>query len=243
MNWPRILVAAPISEKKDYCLWQWLDSILALSYPNFDIYLVDNSADEAFHKKMWDKGINCDYVKPEGSAMEFITKSQNKIRDYFLANDYDYLMLIECDVFCPENIIQYLLNYQLPVVSGNYFLGTGENTSLSIQQYHKSVNNSYNKVERITAYESFRIFDGTLKQVFATHLGCTLIRGDVVGEIKFRCEVSGSETANYTTFSDTYFFTDCAKKNIPIFVDCGLLLNHQRSSWDTNPDLYKAKLN
>ncbi len=245
---PKVLVGAPISDKKDYCLWEWIDSINRLSYPNHDVFLVDNSEDPDYHRKLWEIGINCDHIEPEGTPVEYITKSQNIIRQYALDNDYDYLMFIECDVFCPPEIIEYLLHYDLPVVSGNYFLGEGHepyggggSLRLSILDIEKDFRHCA-KVEPISLFESFKVFDGKLKKVFATHLGATLICREVLDLFPFRGapDVTGDKQEsinNKSVFSDTYFFIDCMEAGVPVYSDMSILLRHDSRSWNYDVSL------
>ena len=55
---PKILVGCPTSDHKEYCLDKYLEGIKALTYPNFDFVLVDNSKEEKYYNKLKDKGLN-----------------------------------------------------------------------------------------------------------------------------------------------------------------------------------------
>ena len=52
MNKPKILVGCPTSFHKEYALEQYAESIKALTYPNYDILLVDNSKDDVYFKRI-----------------------------------------------------------------------------------------------------------------------------------------------------------------------------------------------
>jgi len=49
---PKVLIACPTSDKKDYCLDDWYENILKTEYPNYTILMVDNSHDETYHNKI-----------------------------------------------------------------------------------------------------------------------------------------------------------------------------------------------
>jgi cellulose synthase/poly-beta-1,6-N-acetylglucosamine synthase-like glycosyltransferase len=57
---PKVLLFAPISQVKDYCLPQWLEHISNLTYENYHVYLVDNSEYSNFFKKYADSFPNID---------------------------------------------------------------------------------------------------------------------------------------------------------------------------------------
>lgn len=226
----KVLVAAPVSIHKDYCLFRWIDWIKQLTYP-CEILLVDNSPDPDYHKKIQDLGgLHVLHIEPKGNPVQFIAKSQEIIRQVAIKNNMDYLMMIECDVFPPLNIIEHLKHYRTTVVSGNYFLAHGEDTCLSIQEIEHDFHRK--QVGRLSPYESFRYFDGSLSQVFGTHLGCTLIHKTVFKTIPFRSDTTLKERAKLSTFSDTYFFVDCIRNDIPVYSDMSVMCTHERRSWD-----------
>ena len=43
MNYPKVLVSFPTSDKKDYCVDDFIKQIKNFTYPLYDIFVVDNS--------------------------------------------------------------------------------------------------------------------------------------------------------------------------------------------------------
>lgn len=198
---PKVLVSCPVNYRKEYTAEAYLKNITGLTYPNKHFYFVDNSVFPLYHVyRFIDAGFNCDYIAPEQKNQnQYICESQNKIREYFLAGDYDYLCFIEEDLFPEPDIIQQLLNYKEAVVSARYFIGEGEKSHLlhlvHDDTFGENVNINY---PPSGSYAEF----GTGKNsstVFG--FGCCLIHRDVLEEIPFRI-------IDDTTHSDVPFALD-----------------------------------
>lgn len=241
---PKILIAAPISKHKDYCLWDWIEQVKGFKYHNYDVYLVDNSHDEQYHKKVWDKGIRCDYVSPKGKLSPvYITESQNKIRDYFLKGNYSHMLSLECDVFVDDNIIDYMLYEHKLVYAIPYFLYEegrehGQiNTALSFQKIDMNTPFKHKRMRKLSATESMYEFNGQKNFELLPALGCTLIHRSVISQIPFRVDIK----ANASAFSDSFFFYDCKLKGIEVTVDMSKIVEHRRlvHQWDMLFDSHK----
>lgn len=226
-----VLVSAPISQTKDYVLSDYMDSVLNLRYP-CDYYFVDNSKDPDYHKNF----INCDHIEPRGNVIDFIAESQNKIRDYFLQGNWEWLMMIECDVIVPPETIGYLLHYNLPVVGASYFVRYHNQKPticwLDIDDY------AYGSTFLVGTEAAMMRVNGEVQQVFSCGLGCVLINRAVLEEVSFRSKAKTNEISEGSVFSDSNFFIDLLKANIPVHLDTGFHVEHRYQSWDSNPDLY-----
>ena len=238
----KVLVAAPTSSAKDYCMLEWIEMLKGLTYPWADIYLVDNSPDPDHVRQFWEQGIFADWHNPQGkSPVQFIAESQNKIREYFLDGDYTHLMFIESDVFTPPNIIEYFLWRPLPLVSAMYFVGEGTKTSLQLQIIEDKFR--FRRTRLMNLDENFAFIDGTQKEVFACGLGCVLIQREIIKQVGFKYRPSKSvDSAHFSTFSDTYFYSDLTDLGVPVFVDTSITVQHKRKDWDSNIGLMKHKL-
>lgn len=231
-NPPLVLLAAPVSRQKAYVLPEWLQHIRRLSYPNYHIYLVDNSADRSHQRELWEQGYRCGYVCPEGKrAPAFVAESQNELRRYFLAGGYDYFFSLECDNFPPPNIIEWMLSYGLDNFNIPYFLKQNQQTTLSVQ---RSVINYQgwcaNKV--LAPMDSIGQFDGRVKHYFAPSLGCSLFSRRLMERIQFRVD-----DTNPYAFSDSFFHWDSNRLGIKPWVHMGTLCEHRRFTWKFNGDL------
>ncbi|MDX2000961.1 MAG: hypothetical protein SFW35_00885 [Chitinophagales bacterium] len=228
----RILLAAPVSNKKAYVLDEWLQHIRQFSYPAYDILLVDNSHDEHYHQSLWDKGFQCLYCPPGNKrAPEYIADSQNMLRDYFLKEGYDYLFSLECDNFPPLDIIELMLGYKVDNFNIPYFLKKDHHTTLGVQ---KSVINyggwCANKV--LAPADSVAEFDGKVKYFYAPSFGCSLFSRRLVERVRYRVEAN-----NPFAFSDSFWHMDSNKLGIRPWVHMGIICEHRRFTWQHNPDL------
>ena len=80
MNNPKILVAAPTYSIMKYCDERFLSRIKALTYPNYDILIVDNSRENSYFKEIQNQGINVIHDNPqEQNNMKRLVSSRNKI--------------------------------------------------------------------------------------------------------------------------------------------------------------------
>lgn len=239
---PRILIAAPTSDKKDYCFDEWANNVMSINYPSYTVLMVDNSHDPTYYHKILDKGINCLHVKPEGNAVSYITDCQNIIRHYAIEGGYDYLFSLESDVMPHSDIIQHLLHHRKRIVSAPYFVKyKGGDPSICmidplVQHFGKY---SYMHTQMVGTQQGMSRLTGKLIKVFGCGIGCTLIHTDVLRMIKFRSEIGSNERrTDRSVFSDSLFYLDCAKAKIPVYLDTYLLVKHNYSGWDSNEDLY-----
>lgn len=229
-NPPKILVAAPTAFYKEYIFLDWLLHVSNLSYPNYDILVVDNSHNEEYYQAYKNMGINILHVNPKGkTSTEYITESQSIIRDFFLKQKYTYLMSIEVDIFPPRNIIEKLLSNNKDIVSVPYFIGFGKQSNL-ITHYLRNVG-----IKEIEHYnpdflEQFKRYNGKVNQCFSTGIGCSLIKRKVIKKIPFRFE----KGKKY--HSDTYFAIDLFNNQIPNYIDTSIVIKHYNSDWATNAD-------
>lgn len=109
----KILVACPNHEVKEYAFQAWIDNVKALTYPDIDIFVVDNSPTVDFMNRYKDQVpmVHIDLPQGEKEAGERISRSMEVIREHFLAGDYEYWMNIESDVIPPTNIIEFMLEH------------------------------------------------------------------------------------------------------------------------------------
>lgn len=130
-NKPKILVASPTYDSMEYCVKDFLHSLKNIEYDNYDILLVDNSRDNNFFEKLkeeWDIILIKDTTNEIKNKLRLVS-SRNKIIDYAIKNNYDYILMMDADVLPPKNIIKELLKNNKDIVSGlyyNYFIVDGK---------------------------------------------------------------------------------------------------------------------
>jgi cellulose synthase/poly-beta-1,6-N-acetylglucosamine synthase-like glycosyltransferase len=117
---PKVLIAAPTSERHKFCLNDWIGHLNKLTYPAFDVLLVDNTlnSEDYFNElktqKVKDKEIivqrhiwDPDKLNP----LQMLAHVREEIRQFFLKGDYDYLFCLDDDIFIPKDGIQRLIYY------------------------------------------------------------------------------------------------------------------------------------
>ena len=121
MNHPKVLVGCPTYDGGEYCINRFIERVKELTYPNYDILIVDNSEGDQYSKKIRDKGI-CVIKGPRfDMSVKTITNSRNMIINFAIKNGYDYLLNMDHDVIPPKNIIEELMSCDKDIVSGIYF--------------------------------------------------------------------------------------------------------------------------
>ncbi|MBS3107984.1 glycosyltransferase [Candidatus Woesearchaeota archaeon] len=225
----KVLVGCPTSDYKAYCLKEYLNSVKSLNYDNYDVLIVDNSKTDDYAGKIKESGIKVIKMPYHESARQRIIDSRNKIREEFLAGNYDYFLSLEQDIIPPRDIIQRLLAYNRDVVAGLYF--TVQNKTLSNGQIIETLrplvwvtlpDQDPNKMFYLD--EKFAEKSNDFIQAYATGLGCMLISRKVLEKIKFRFEGPSG-------FDDVHFCSDLEKNHIPLFVDLSVKCKHNITNW------------
>ena len=119
----KILVATPISSHAKYCFKKFIENTRLIDYPNYDILIVDNSRENDFFEELKNEKeiiVLKDDTQEEKNKLRLIS-SRNKIIEYALENNYDYILMLDSDVIVPKNIIKELLNNNKEIVSGLYY--------------------------------------------------------------------------------------------------------------------------
>jgi hypothetical protein len=220
---PKVLVAAPTSNKKEYCFNKWLENTKALTYPNLDLLLVDNSETDCYSKLLSKRVIRNHHIKfKDKPLLQRIEESMNYIREYALHYNYDYIFIKETDNLSPPNIIERLLTHNKAVTSGMYDIGHGKDRELCILLMDDS---EHHKVPYKIGKDNYSFADGSLKKCFNAGLGTTLIHKNVLQKFPFRW-VKGTNA-----YIDLTFAEDCMKWNYDFFVDTSIMSEHLNIDW------------
>lgn len=111
---PKVLVACPTFDGKEYCFQKWVDMVKSLTYPNYEILAVDNSKTEDFYNKYRDQ-IPMKHMtfgpEEKDDGMYRVCRSMAEIQRHFLSGDFTHWMNIEADVIPPANVIEILMKY------------------------------------------------------------------------------------------------------------------------------------
>jgi len=227
MEFPKVLVAAPQHESKKYCWNEWRDRVKNLTYPNYDVYLAENSETPDFFNEIKEDGFKAERVAANvKGVLARTTKAHEACRLYAINNNYDYLLHLETDVIPPLDVIERLISSRKKVILGTYdiFHGKARKSMIQISEPYDRTVRAYRAVPFIEGEEPL-FFDGTVKQIYHGGIGCALIHKDILNRIPFRYE------KNSINHADTWFANDCFYRDIPIFADTSIICKHFNQTW------------
>jgi len=220
MKYPKVLLACPQSDVKSYCFEAWLENISRFTYPNFAVFLADNSENNKFSKKIGELGISVEWIKPYGkSVMQRIAESHELCRQYALHYNFDYLFHLESDVFPPPTIIEDLITARKSVIGGLYHLGSAVSGELMVQIVEETDDENFTMTRNLR-WELPSWLDGSIKKAYHIGLGCILIHNSVLPHFVFRY----MKGKNF--HPDSFFAMDLYRKGIDIFVDTSIICKH-----------------
>ncbi|MDD5133674.1 MAG: hypothetical protein PHD81_00830 [Candidatus Nanoarchaeia archaeon] len=222
---PKILVGCPTSNHKEYCLKEYVNGVKSLSYPNYDILIIDNSEEENYYKKLKEQ-LPTIRDKWMENARDRIVHSRNLLRKKVLEENYDYFLSLEQDVIPPKDIIERLLKHNKKIVSALYFkLGNDNKTLLPLVLLEDKDSEGKTCYRRATLIE---VEQNKLLNVACPGLGCVLIHRSVLGKIEFRYD------KEQKGFDDVFFCKDAENNGFKIYCDTSIKCKHLVSGMDWN---------
>jgi hypothetical protein len=222
---PKILVAAPTSEHKNYCFKPWIKNVKSFTYPNYDILLVDNSQDESNYKKLLNY-CDCVYEKPihGESIQKTMCRCNNLIRFLVLKGNYDYFFSLETDIFPPVNVLEYLLMFRKKVIGMPYFIYAGFMSKVLVFDIEDT--GTHRKAQPMSLGKAFTQFDGQCKPFYQIGMGCLLIHRSILKKLKFRVVDDGTNS-----HCDTFFHNDLREMGIKTYLTTMYFADHQNRGW------------
>jgi hypothetical protein len=241
----KLLIITPFYEGKLYCFKEFMDNLYGLSYQNWDHLVIDNTADESFHKRLAEEYKDYNktqfmYARRGKTTREALARAQRLGRDICLKGDYTHMLSLECDIFPHKDAIQRLAFNMKRVVTGVYLIGTEDTfripcitvfttceetgvlgTRLVGVKPHPEVPGK----KYIDYDEVKEMLEPGLKRVAAGGMGCCLIHRSVLEKIPFMYE------AGLDGHSDIYFFNQCFREDIDVYVDTRVICRHDNSDW------------
>ena len=228
-KFPKVLIAAPQHESKKYCWDTWSNRVDSLTYPNYKVYIAENSESDDFRNYI--KKNNPEYICEKiasdvNSILQRTTEAHDACRKYALKNGYDYMLHLETDVIPPFDVIERLLASKKNVIGGLYDIFHGKSRKIMVQT-NEPLDRSYRAYRTVPflEHEEPLFFDGTVKQIYHIGIGCVLISKYVMEKIPFRVDL------NNVYHADTWFANDCFQRDIPIFADTSIMCKHLNSTW------------
>ncbi len=237
MYLPKVLIATPTYEGKNYCLEQFIDNVKKFSYPQsrVDFMIFDNSAEPKNAKMINTKyGVKVHWRDYAGMTLiQKLAETHEAIRQHAINNHYDFILHLESDVFPPVDVIERLLWTKKSIIGVPYNLFGGGQRRLVTQGFKEGdVAQDWFITALPLGFNHHWFFDGTIKRVSTNGIGCTLMRVKTIGNTPFRF-VEGDVAA-----PDTWFTRDLMAKKIPYYVHTGMLCFHwSNEDWGAYADL------
>jgi|TARA_R110000822_G_scaffold213894_1_gene349068 hypothetical protein len=229
----RVLVCAPQSDVKKYCFDEWAENVNNFSYPDYDVFLADNSLTKDFSKEIKSKGFKCINITDDSnkdSVLSRVAISHELCRQYAMRNNYDYILHLETDVFPPNDIIEQLMFEKKPIIGALYQLSDNESRvpmlnriSSDIDEYRHCIYGGYNNF----------MINGKVQKTLSVGLGCVLIARPIFSKFPFR-HIEGA-----SWFPDVVWINDLYAKNVPIYAHTGIICRHKNSNWGVFGKDYK----
>jgi len=242
-KYPSILIGTPIYEKKEYCRERFVENVkkIAAEYPNANWMLVDNSRTSNYESKLSRLYPGHVVRVPRGeNSRDALANASNYLRRRVLNGEYDYLLMLESDIFPPEQIIWGLLRHGKPVVGACYFIGNGVIERPCMFVLRKSNIPGVLGTELLPPdkYEEFR--NKGLKQIHGMGVGCVLIHRSILERFSFWYSSADDDRMKGTPdrkHPDVYFYLDLHNAQIPMFADTDIWCPHEYSDWSTVTDV------
>ena len=115
---PKVLISCPTHESKEYAHKAWIDAVQAIDYPNFEIFVVDNSATrdccERWQDKipmMWLGSQPTRLPLQEMDMAQRMGASMEIARQKFLKGNYKWWLNVEIDIIPEPSVLKTLIKY------------------------------------------------------------------------------------------------------------------------------------
>ena len=228
---PKILIAIPTYDGKNYCIKEFLDNLKNFSYPKdrIEYYIADNSASNKnarwLNKTYGLKVFWKDYS--DYGVMEKLCDSHNQLRRYFLESDCTYMLHLESDIFPQTDVIERLLECRRPIVNALYQILDGANRTPCIA----TVDKNHEYWQKFRFYNKSSLFwhsfiNGKIQPTYIAGIGCCLMKKKVMQNFEFRLP-KGAENP-----PDTYFAEDLLTRGVQHWVHTGVHAFHwNKEDW------------
>lgn len=233
-TYPKVLIGTPTYEGKEYCRKEFIDNLLQIKYPNFHWVIVDNTKHTRYTSKL--KRLYPGHVARVSrgkNSRDALANASNWLRNKALSEGYDYLLMLESDLFPPADVIWRLLRHGRPVVGLPYDIGFGATRGpcLFVTEMKSE---AILGTRRLTAEEGEKFIDGSLKQIHGMGVGCVLIHKSILEEFPFWYSSADDDRMKddeVRKHPDVYFYLDLHNNGRRVFVDTSVKVHHWNSDW------------
>lgn len=181
-----------------------------------DVVVVDTSKEEDYQHILREHGFPVIKQKWYDKVCWRIMHGRNKVREVFLNSDCTHLFSLDSDVMLPKGLINKYLSWDKDAVTGAYKIS---------HEAGMAVTCVFAKYKRLFMLDAIGIIDQPQK-VWASGLGCMLIKRKVLQKIKFR-----NMESTRGTLEDMLFCKDMRDNGFELYADLYKLLPHFNLGW------------
>jgi len=228
----KILIGCPTYDGKAYCLEYWAKKLKELEkVGTCNFLIVDNSKGKDYAKAIKKQGLKVLKSKHYDRPIKSIGESREKLYEYALKNNYDFLFSVEQDIFLDKKILKELLKSANKINKKEFVLGAPYyycsinkrgKPPYGIIGYISCVAKSLiyskeyrRKIQNIMLDKELEKKKGLIK-AFAVGFGCCLIPTTVLRKIKVKYSENNFKP------DDAFFYQDCERLGIPVYADVDL---------------------
>jgi hypothetical protein len=213
--------------------------------------MVDNSKTSSYAAKLRREGVNCQRVPRGRNSRDALANASNYLRERAINGGYDFLLMLESDVFPPRDVIEQLLQYAdvessilqngYRVIGAPYLIGDSQgNFKLCVFIPEKKENGTVGT--RLFTDEEAREFlkKGVPRRIHGMGVGCTLIHRTVLERFPFHYSELDDDRMQHTDnrkHPDVYFYIDLQNNQIPVICVPQAFSLHRPSSWKLVKDV------
>jgi len=217
-KYPKILIGGLLSDYHEYCTERFIQNIKQLTYPNCDLFFIDNSKDERFFNLIRDK-IPVVRGKYFTSIYDRLIRNRNVLRQKALDEGYDYFFNVDQDIILPKNAIETLINHNKKIISGLYFnpIKRGGELKMSPTMWVQFQENK----EKMVPIKDDVALGNYFLEITSCGSGCLLIHRTVLEKIKFRYNLKEGDGVD-----DVFFCKDAKEAGFKIYADTAVKCQH-----------------
>lgn len=215
---PKVLVGTPTFDFHAYCLDECESALKTLTYPDYDILLVDNSKEEGFYNELIKRKIPAVRIPFYESSRKRIAEGHNILRKKVLDEGYDYLFLLDSDVIPPKDVIERLMSHGKKVISGLYFnpkTVQGKKLILPVIRVGIPGDKEHWEMPPDNLWQSKKLI-----RIVCAGTGCLLIHRDILERFEFWYDSNGKGT------DDIFFFKSLLDADVECYCDTSIICHH-----------------
>jgi hypothetical protein len=247
---PRVLIGTPTYEGKEYCRKDFIANVNRITYKNAKFIMVDNSKGTSYAAKLRRDRINVVRTPRGRNSRDALANASNYLRDKVLKEGYDYLLMLESDIYPKPDVIQSLMSHMqtdsfrlqdgVRVVGAPYNITDGKSERLCVFIPARDEKMNLMGTRMLTEEEASTFLTGGLKQVHGMGVGCTLIHRSILEQFPFwysELDDDRMQHKEVRKHPDVYFYLDMHNNKIKVFCDTSQYCLHTPSDWRNVKDI------